>query len=85
MTIPNFIIWKTNHGPLLLSSPKTRLKKASRQKIFWKIMLKISWRTMNVEFLSKQPTLCDEKRKITQYKKLRIAPLMSFYERGVQN
>ena len=40
---------------------------------------------MNVEFLSKQPTLCDEKRKITQYKKLRIAPLMSFYERGVQN
>ena len=40
---------------------------------------------MNVEFLSKQPTLGDEKRKITQYKKLRIAPLMSFYERGVQN
>ena len=22
MTIPNFIIWKTNRGPLLLNSPK---------------------------------------------------------------
>ena len=26
MTIPNFIIWKTNRGPLLLSSPLLQIQ-----------------------------------------------------------